>query len=145
MTLFLYLRRKVSSTSNVAASDNVVIFMVQFYVSSYVTFAIYFAAEIAFLKIKIIVYYFQYMFRLFSLCTEDFNALTIVLAHNEQTCMFFVHVIHHFSADGVGTFAKHALVPLFRTFEIDISILLVSGITLFVKILLLSVMFFVVI
>jgi len=53
------------------------------------------------------------MFRFFSLCTEDFSAITIVLAHNEQTCMFSVHVIYHIHAEGVGTIAEHALVPLF--------------------------------
>jgi hypothetical protein len=67
------------------------------------------------------------MFRLLCLCSEDLGAHAIVLAKNKQTCMFFVHVFHHFKAYCVGTIAKHALVLPFSTKRLVFRTLLVSA------------------
>jgi hypothetical protein len=47
------------------------------------------------------------MFRLFCLCSEDLGALAIVLAYNEQTCMFPVHVLQQTMSLDEGTIAKY--------------------------------------
>jgi hypothetical protein len=67
------------------------------------------------------------MFRLLCLCQEDLGAKIIVIAYNEQTCMFIVHVLHHALWLGEGLIAKHTPVLPFRAFKRILCFLLVRA------------------
>jgi hypothetical protein len=58
------------------------------------------------------------VFSFLCLCPEDFSTLVIVLAYNEQTCMFFVHVFQNALSFDEGTVANYTPEKLFRAFKL---------------------------